>query len=115
MKNCVKATHQGLYAILFMLYIMVTGFIMFNLFVAVVCDSVSEVQQSKNDLDELQNEEENRARLNLLRLRINTLLKIDHGVKGEIEALAKQITGYHKIPEFVKSTRRIKRLRAQIK
>lgn len=85
----------------FVLYILIVGFILFNLIAAVVCDAIGLLKEKEvkgNMIDNTVSEADDRKRLYLLRYQVNILLKCQEEIQETIQLMTEQMVGADTLP-----------------
>ena len=81
----------------FLAFIMITGFIVFNLIVAVVCDAVAITEKNVRELDGIESDDpraqldDAQERIDLLQCHISDMQKTQEAIVEMIEAMAKEL------------------------
>lgn len=102
----------------FTTFIALTGFIVFNLIVAVVCDAVAVTEKTVRELDGIESEnpytkiDEAQERIDLLQCHIEDMLRTQHAVQDMIEIMAGELL--HLEVEQMRSGQREVELRIQL-
>lgn len=102
----------------FTAFIMITGFIVFNLIVAVVCDAVAVTEKTVRELDGFESDNpmaklaEAQERIDLLQCHINDMLRTQENVQNMIELMAGELL--HLEAERMKAENREAELRIKV-
>jgi hypothetical protein len=102
----------------FTAFILITGFIVFNLIVAVVCDAVADTEKTVRKLDGFESDNptnmlvEAQERIDLLHCHINDMLRTQESVQSMIESMAGELL--HLEAEKMKSEHREAELRIEV-